>query len=53
LTATPAGRATPQGGRSLPFTGARTSRLVAMGLALLFGGLLLLAGRTLRRAAQT
>lgn len=53
LSTTPAGRATPQGSRSLPFTGARTSRLVAMGLALLFGGLLLLAGRTLRRAAQT
>jgi hypothetical protein len=53
LSATPAGRATPQGTRSLPFTGARTSRLVAMGLALLFGGLLLLAGRTLRRASQT
>ena len=53
LSATPAGRATPQGSRSLPFTGAHTSRLVAMGLALLFGGLLLLAGRTLRRAAQT
>jgi hypothetical protein len=53
LSATPAGRATPQGSRSLPFTGAQTSRLVAMGLALLFGGLLLLAGRTLRRASQT
>jgi hypothetical protein len=53
LSPTPAGRATPQGSRSLPFTGARTSRLVAMGLALLFGGLLLLAGRKLRRAAQT
>jgi len=53
LSATPAGRATPQGSRSLPFTGAETSRLVAMGLALLFGGLLLLAGRRLRRAAQT
>jgi hypothetical protein len=53
LSVTPVGRATPQGSRSLPFTGAHTSRLVAMGLALFFGGLLLLAGRTLRRASQT
>jgi len=50
---TPVGQATRIRGRSLPFTGAGTSRLVVIGLAFVFGGLLLLAGRTLRRASQT